>query len=306
MPSVIVADQPATDIVDEFNDSLTASEKISAAVAERRETLRTEEAKSPYAACVEIIKAASKDWLKSRRMTYAAIYEGGLALPHIFTEDFKKLCEAEKATKAGGKFPQTRLVYMFAKGLKRDRRADVAGAMCWMHTPSLCGGHGGDDTETLIDYFIEQGGIDKCAKAYREWITKHGKPGDFGYQTEGTTKGTATRRAKGPRRLASATLAAVEARVALSREARAKIDEAEGTSQPTPKDEEFLETLNLRDAVDRRVANLKPITAMGVGKRIVPDVGVYIIRKVDAVLTIYGPVIDETVIRAALRSLPEG
>jgi hypothetical protein len=79
--------------------------------AESRETLHTEEAKPPYAACVEIINDASHDWMQSRRMTYHAIYKGGFVLPYIDTEDFKKLCDDRKATKAGGKFPETRLVW---------------------------------------------------------------------------------------------------------------------------------------------------------------------------------------------------
>jgi hypothetical protein len=104
-----------------------------------------------------------------------------------------------------------------------------------MHTPSLCGGHGGDDADRLIDYFIERGGIDKCAGVYREWITKHGKPTDFGYQTEGTKKRTATRRVKFLRRRAPAAIAAAEAGVALSPETKTKIDEAEGsTTQAEP------------------------------------------------------------------------
>jgi hypothetical protein len=283
----------------------------------RRETLQ--EGVSPYTACVEIIDGASHDWMQSRRMTYAAIYKGGFALPYIDSEDFKRLCDDRKATKkTGGDFPETRLVYMFAKDLKRDRRADVAAAMCWMHTPSLCGGCGGDDAEKLIDYFIEKGGIDKCAAAYRKWITKHGKPGDFGYQTERTKKGMATRQAKKPRQRARAAAAAAEASVAISPEAVAKIVEAEATKPviimptrqpeltPEVEDEEFLEDLNLREAVDLKVANLKPVAEMRDGEKVVPDVGVYVIRKVDDVLRIYGPVIDQKVIRAALRLLPEG
>jgi hypothetical protein len=272
----------------------------------RRETLQ--EGFSPYTACVEIINSASHDWMRSRRMTYHAIYKGGLALPYFDTEDFRKLCADRKATKAGGNFPETRLVFMFARGLRRDRRADVAAAMCWMHTPSLSGGHGGGDADRLIDYFIERGGIDKCAGVYREWITKHGKPSDFGYQSEGNKRGAATRRVKFLRRRAPAANAAAEAGVAISPEAMAKIVEAEATTpaiimptrepEPTPEieDEEFLGGLNLRDAVDRKVANLRPIAAMAVGRKAVPDMGVYIIRKVDRVLKVYGPVTDKKAI----------
>lgn len=76
--------------------------------------------------------------------------------------------------------------------------------------------------------------------------------------------------------------------------------------EPTPEgeDEEFLGGLNLRDAVDRKLANLMPIAAMAVGKKAVPDMGVYIIRKVDRVLKVYGPVTDQKAIRAILRHLP--
>jgi hypothetical protein len=331
-----------TDIDESMKSSKTASEQISAATrpfvprsgsaqsaglsapptitsaaaVERRETLHIEESKSSYAVCVQIIDGASNDWMQSRRMTYAAIYNAGLALPYIGSPDFKKLCDDRKATKAGGNFPETRLVFMFAKGLQRDRRADVAAAMCWMHTPSLCGGrHGADDREVVIDYFIKNGCIDKCAAAYREWITEHGKPGDFGYQTEATKKGMATRRRSvGLRRRDPAT-AAAEADITISPEAVAKIVEAEETKpaiiiptrKPIPEveDEEFLEDLNLRDAVDRKVANLTPVAAIEVGTKVVPDLGVYIIRKVGDLLQIYGPVIDQNMIRAALRLLPE-
>jgi hypothetical protein len=43
---------------------------------------------------------------------------------------------------------------------------------------------------------------------------------------------------------------------------------------------------------------------MAVGKKAVPDMGVYIIRKVDRVLKVYGPVTDKKAIRATLRHLP--
>jgi hypothetical protein len=185
-----------------------------------------------------------------------------------------------------------------------------------MHTPSLSGGHGGD-VDSLIDFFIKKGGIDKCAGVYREWITEHGKPTDFGYQTEGNKRGSATRRVKFMRRRAPAADAAPEAGVTITPEAMAKIVEAEATTpaiikptrqpEPTPEveDEEFLVGLNLRDAVDRKVANLRPIAAMAVGRKAVPDMGVYIIRKVDRVLRVYGPVTDKKAIRATLRHLPD-
>jgi len=291
--------KPAADILDEFKESSGASDTISTAMAERKESLS-----SAYAICVEHIEGAERGWLLSRRTQNLAIFEGGLALPYSDTDDFKKLCDQKSAR---GDFPETRLVSMFAKDISPERRAEVAATMCWMHTQALCGGpHGPEDAERVVDFLILQGGRDKCAAAYREWITEHGKPGDFGFQTEANKKATVTRRAKGLRRRASAAAAAAEAGVVLSPEAQAKIDKAEGTTQPSPADEEFLEDLNLRDAVDRKVASLKPIVLIRVGKKVVPDVGVYIIRKVDEQLRVFGPVIDETVIRATLRHLPEG